>query len=146
MATHWTMPTANTAFISFVCLLLVIIKCKSFHYGIFPPSKGNSLFLLTFQGPRYSLWEIKARTYAGSWSRTQEKGMFSGSFFTFICTLLPLILTLSPLSSYFYFYVTCTLPLCLLTLKISFSTLILHFQLSWSLLSIDTFLYKWEIP
>lgn len=121
------MTTANTAFISFVCLLLVSIKCKSFHYGIFPPSDGNSLLLLTFQGPRDSLWEIKARIYAGSWNRNLKKDMFSGCFFTFICTLLPLTLLLCHLYRPIFTFMS------YVSFHFVFSPLKFHFPFSWSI-------------
>lgn len=84
-------------------------------------------FLLTFQGPRYSLWEIKARSYARSWSRNQEKGIFSGSFFTFICTLLPLTLLLSHL------YCPSFTFMSHVSFHFVFSPLKFHFLLSWSI-------------
>lgn len=134
------MTTANTAFISFVCLLLVSIKCKSFYYSTFPPSDGNGLLLLTFQGLRYSLWEIKARTHTGTWSRNPgETHVFRFFLYIYLHPSDPNPFSLLLLSSCFYFNVTCILPFCLLTLKISFSTLMVHFQLSWAILSIYTF-------
>lgn len=97
-------------------------------------------FCLHFRVPDIHCEKSRQKLMQEHEAETLEKQVFRSFLYIYLHPPAPNTFTLPSLSSSFYFHVTCILPLCLLTLKISFSTVMVHFQFSCAIFSIDTFL------